>query len=53
MARRVFISYQHDDLESAMEFSELKWNEHIGFEFYDRNMFNPFNSENRDYVKKR
>lgn len=51
MSRRVFISYQHNDLDAAKDFSELKWNEHVGFEFHDRNMFNPVNSENPSYVR--
>ncbi len=51
MARRIFISYQHDDQMKAKGFNLLRWNKNVDFEFVGRHLLDPLDSSNEDYIK--
>jgi len=51
MARRIFISYQHDDINQAKGFNLLRWNPNIPVEFVGRHMLSPAKSEDENYIK--
>ena len=51
MARRIFISYQHDDQMKAKGFNLLKWNKNVDLEFVGRHLLDPVDSKNEDYIK--
>jgi len=51
MGRRVFISFQHDDLMQAKGFYLLKWNPNVPLEFVGRHLLSPVDSENEQYIK--
>jgi hypothetical protein len=51
MARRVFISYQHDDRMKAKGFNLLRWNKNVEVEFVGRHLLDPVDSKNEDYIK--
>ena len=51
MGRRVFISFQHDDIMQAKGFHLLQWNPNVPVEFVGRHLLSPVNSENEDYIK--
>lgn len=53
MARRIFISYQHDDRMRAKGFNLLRWNKNVSTEFVGRHLLDPVNSENSDYISKK
>jgi hypothetical protein len=53
MARRIFISYQHDDQMKAKGFNLLRWNKNVDFEFVGRHLLDPVNSKNEDYISQR
>ena len=38
MARRIFISYQHEDRARAKGFNLLRWNENCDIEFVGRHL---------------
>lgn len=50
MARRIFISYQHNDQMKAKGFHLLRWNKNVDVEFVGQHLLDPVNSENKDYV---
>jgi hypothetical protein len=50
MARRIFISYQHDDQAQAKGFHLLRWNKNVDVEFVGRHLLDPVDSTNADYV---
>jgi hypothetical protein len=50
MARRIFISYQHDDQMKAKGFNLLKWNKNVDLEFVGRHLLDPVDSTNEDYI---
>ncbi len=50
MARRIFISYQHDDQMKAKGFNLLRWNKNVDFEFVGRHLLDPVDSKNEDYI---
>lgn len=52
MARRVFISFQHDDRMKAKGFNLLRWNKNVGIEFVGRHLLDPVDSDNENYIKK-
>ena len=41
MARRIFISYQHDDQMKAKGFNLLRWNKNVPTEFVGRHLLDP------------
>ena len=50
MARRIFISYQHDDLMKAKGFNLLRWNRNVETEFVGRHLLSPVDSTNETYI---
>jgi MTH538 TIR-like domain (DUF1863) len=50
MARRIFISYQHDDRNQAKGFHLLKWNKNVDVEFVGRHLLDPVDSNNESYI---
>lgn len=50
MARRIFISYQHEDRMKAKGFNLLRWNKNVDIEFVGRHLLDPVNSENEQYI---
>jgi hypothetical protein len=50
MARRIFISYHHDDQAQAKGFALLQWNKNVDVEFVGRHLLDPVNSTNEDYI---
>ena len=50
MARRIFISYQHDDLMKAKGFNLLRWNRYVDVEFVGRHLLSPVDSTNEAYI---
>jgi hypothetical protein len=53
MARRIFISHQHDDRMRAKGFNLLKWNKNVDVEFVGRHLLDPVDSTNEDYIRQR
>lgn len=53
MARRIFISYQHEDQMSAKAFNLQGKNPKIKFDFIGRHLLDPVNSENEGYIKRK
>lgn len=51
MARRIFISFQHDDIMQAKGFNLLRWNPNVPVEFVGRHLLSPVKSQNEQYVK--
>lgn len=51
LGRRVFISYQHENIKQAQGFNLLRWNQNVEFEFVGRYLFGTINSENEYYIK--
>ena len=50
MARRIFISYQHDDQMKAKGFNLLRWNKNVPTEFVGRHLLDPVKSSDPAYV---
>ena len=50
MARRIFISYQHDDQMQANGFGLLQWNKNVDVEFVGRHLLDPVDSKNEAYI---
>lgn len=50
MARRIFISYQHEDRMKAKGFNLLRWNKNVDIEFVGRHLLDPVDSENEAYI---
>lgn len=53
MARRIFISHQHNDRMQAKGFNLQGKNPNIGFEFVGRHLLDPVDSENEEYIKRK
>lgn len=51
MGRRIFISFQHDDVMQTKGFNLLRWNPNVPIEFVGRHLLSPVDSENPEYVK--
>src|SRR5882724_11467689 len=51
MARRVFISYQHDDQMKAKGLNLLRLNKNVDLEFVGQHLLDPVDSTNKDYIK--
>jgi len=51
MGRRVFISYQHDDINQAKGFNLLQWNPNVPIEFVGRHLLSPVESEDPQYIR--
>jgi len=51
MARRVFISYQHEDRAKAKGFNLLRWNKNVAIEFVGRHLLDPVDSDNPAYIR--
>jgi hypothetical protein len=51
MARRIFISYQHQDRNQAKGFHLLKWNKNVDVEFVGRHLLDPVDSNNENYIR--
>lgn len=50
MARRIFISYQHEDQMKAKGFNLLRWNKNVDIEFVGRHLLDPVDSTNEAYI---
>jgi MTH538 TIR-like domain (DUF1863) len=50
LARRIFISHQHDDRQKAKGFNLLRWNKNVDCEFVGRHVLDPVDSSNEDYI---
>ena len=53
MARRIFISHQHDDQMKAKGFNLLRWNKNVQTEFVGRHLLDPVKSNNPAYVSRK
>ena len=53
MARRIFISYQHDDLMKAKGFNLLRWNRYVDVDFVGRHLLSPVNSSDPSYISRK
>ena len=53
MARRIFISYQHDDQMKAKGFNLLRWNKNVKTEFVGRHLLDPVNSNDPAYITRK
>ena len=51
MARRVFISFQHEDRMQGKGFNLLRWNKNVDVEFVGRHLLDPVNSTNANYIE--
>lgn len=51
MRRRIFISYQHDDIQQAKGFNLLRWNPNVDFDFVGRHLLSPVDSKDPNYVR--
>jgi hypothetical protein len=51
MARRIFISFQHQDQMRAKGFNLLRWNRNVDVEFVGRHLLDPVDSTNEAYVR--
>lgn len=50
MARRIFISYQHEDKLQAKGFALFQWNKNVEVEFVGRHLLDPVDSQNEGYI---
>lgn len=50
MARRVFISYQHQDQMKAKGMNLMRYNEHLDVEFVGRHLLDPVDSTDPAYI---
>jgi hypothetical protein len=50
MARRIFISYHHEDQAQGKGFALLHWNKNVDVEFVGRHLLDPVNSTNEAYI---
>ena len=53
MARRIFISYQHDDQMKAKGFNLLRWNKNVPTEFVGRHLLDPVKSSDPAYITRK
>ena len=53
MARRIFISYQHDDQMNAKGFNLLRWNKNVPTEFVGRHLLDPVKSSDSAYISRK
>lgn len=53
MARRIFISFQHDDRMKAKGFNLLRWNKNVQYDCVGRHLLDPVNSKNAKYVREK
>jgi hypothetical protein len=51
MGRRVFICYQHDDIQQAKGFNLLQWNPNVEFDFVGRHLLSPADSDDPQYIR--
>jgi hypothetical protein len=51
MGRRVFISYQHDDIQQVKGFNLLRWNPNVDFDFTGRHLLSPVDSRDPNYIR--
>lgn len=52
MGRRIFISYQHEDIQQVRGFILLKWNKYVDFEFVGRYILRKIRSKDENYIKR-
>jgi len=51
MARRIFISFQHDDINQAKGFNLLRWNPNVPVQFVGRHLLSPVDSKDEQYIR--
>src|SRR5260370_10171940 len=53
MARRIFISYHHEDQLTGKGFNLMRYNENLGLEFVGSHLLDPVNSNDPDYISRK
>ena len=53
MARRIFISHQHDDQMKAKGFNLLQWNKYVDVDFVGRHLLDPVKSSDPSYISRK
>jgi len=53
MGRRIFISFQHDDLQQVRGFILLKWNKYVEFDFVGRYLIRRIDSRDQAYISRK
>ena len=53
MARRIFISFQHDDQMEAKGFNLLRWNKNVPTEFVGRHLLDTVDSSDPSYITRK
>ncbi len=53
MARRVFISYQHQDQMKARGLNLMRYNQHLDVNFVGRHLLDPVDSTDLDYISRK
>ena len=53
MARRIFISHQHDDQMKAKGFNLLRWNKYVDVDFVGRHLLDPVKSSDPSYISRK
>ena len=53
MARRIFISHQHDDQMKAKGFNLLRWNKYVDVDFVGRHLLDPVKSNDPSYISRK
>lgn len=53
MARRIFISYQHQDQLRAKGFNLMRYNKHLNLEFVGRHLLDPVKSDDPAYISRK
>lgn len=51
MGRRIFISFQHDDILQAKGFNLLRWNPNVPIDFVGRHLLSPVGSQDPTYIR--
>ena len=51
MAKRIFISFQHNDRMKAKGFNLLRYSKYVDVEFVGRHLLDPVNSSNESYIR--
>ena len=53
MARRIFLSFAHEDRAQVQGFALLQWNPNVDFEFVGRHLISPVESNDEAYIKQK
>ena len=53
MQRRIFVSFVYEDAQQARGFTLLPYNRNVDFDFVERHLLTPAESQNPDYIRSR